>query len=487
MGIFATAANEPSQSGGVFARTAAAQPTPEPGTEPGALGVGVAKALGNTLHGAGTLGQGLLDQTAGRALNAVLGNGFKPTGAPGSVPAGANIYRPGTPESQAATDATRLNGTQEAVGGGLANIGIAAGALATGNPAGALEAAGATGLINAGQEGVNSLGEGHDFKHAAVQSFIAGLTGAAVGGVSKAASTALSSLASHAPESLYNNALKVLQKLKSNDASPAAFLKDEGVWGSLGTFQKAATEGMGTENAIIKQAAYNTEGGVTADEIKQKATQILSQKLGDLYSAPEVQQLVDAVPMARIRDAKGVVSWVDADGVRSALGSLIGDSKWMSANPSENTQAAEAVYNALSSSLKEATGTKTAFERLSHWIATNKVVGRAIDLADNKYGLGLMDYAGGIGGATIGGFSGEGDVGSRVKNAVIGGGLGIAGERLANSPALKTGVAQLLTHLSSLPTTHAGLVSKSAVMQGINGLVEAIQGGQSENQDPMPQ
>src|SRR5262249_42377876 len=153
------------------------------------------------------------------------------------------------------------------------------------------------------------------------------------------------------PDALYNNSLKVLNKLKTAGKSPAGFLKDEGVWGDLGTFQKAAQDGIDEESAVIKQAAYNAEGGTTGDVIKQKAVAALAQKYGDLYSPKEIEQLVEDVPVTRLKTAKAEVPWVDVDGVRSALGNLVGDHKWLSTTPSDETQAAQAVYMALSNAV----------------------------------------------------------------------------------------------------------------------------------------
>jgi hypothetical protein len=418
----------------------------------------MAKAAGTLVKGLGTLGQTVLDNTVGKIVD---------SGHTG------DIYRTGTPAEQSASAALQPQGSQEQIGAAITKTGAGALGLAAGAPAAA---------VNAAQAGVESLGAGDDLKTAALNSFLAGIAGQVVDTGSRIAGNALSKLASHAPESLYNNALKVLQKIKNAGDSPSTFLKDEGVWGSLGTFHKAAQEGIGEENAIIKQAAYHAPGGVTYEEIAKKAAENLKARLGDLYSAPEIDQLIQNVPVARLRDAKDVVPWVDADGVRSALGTLIGDNKWLSSMPSENTQAAQAVYGALSDAVKAATGTETAFSRLSHWISTDKVVNRAIGIADSKYGLGLYDYVSGLGGAAAGGLSGEGDLSTRLKNAALGAGAGIALERGVNSPALKTGVAQLLTHMDSLPATGTGMVSKTAVMQGITAFLEATRENPQQSQ-----
>lgn len=446
--------------------TASTPSAPAPSTPYGAVGSalgnlseGFAKGAASTAKGLGTLGQTVLDQSAGRVVNAIQGKGFKPTGPDNSV---SDIYRPGTPKERQASKFIQPVGGAQNVGYGVEKIAEATGALATGNPSTVLGSAAQTGAISATQAGVTSLGEGTDYKTAAKNAFVASLTGAALGGTSKALGNAAAKFSEKAPTALYNNALKVLNRIKTAGKSPAEFLKDEGLWGALGTFQKAAQEGMGTENAVIKQAALHATGGTTYDDIAEAAAKRLNQSLGDLYSPAEIDQLIKSVPVARLRDAKGVVPWVDADAVRASLGSMIGDSKWLSATPSHNTQAAEALYGALSDAVKKATGTIDNFARLSQWIGTDKVVKRAIGLADSKYGLGLLDAASGTGGAIVGGLAGEGDIGTRLRNAAIGGITGVALERGFNSPALKTGVAQLVQKGAAAPIGALGSVVKGA-------------------------
>ena len=53
-------------------------------------------------------------------------------------------------------------------------------------------------------------------------------------------------------------------------------------------------------------------------------------------------------------------------------------------------------------------------------------------------------------------------MGTRLKNAAIGGLTGLAIERGLNSPAVKTGLAQLLKSATKIPTDTAGKVTKAA-------------------------
>jgi hypothetical protein len=60
---------------------------------------------------------------------------------------------------------------------------------------------------------------------------------------------------------------------------------------------------------------------------------------------------------------------------------------------------------------------------------------------------------------------GDGDIGTRLKNAAVGGVTGLAVERGLNSPAVKTGMAQLLKSATKIPTDTAGKISKAAVTE----------------------
>lgn len=314
-----------------------------------------------------------------------------------------------------------------------------------------------------------SLSDGNTIKTAAKDAFLSGLTGAAVGGIAGAVSKGVSKITKNAPEALYNNALKVSKRIKTAEKSPANFLKDSGVWGNLGTFKKAATEGIETESAVISEKLKNISGGTTYSDIKKIATEKLSKDLSGVYSKAEISRFIDKVPLAGLKNSKGIVDWVTVNNVRSQLGGLIGDIRWLQSNPSQNTKAAQAVYGALADTIKKASGTTDEFYRLSQWIRTNKLVDDAIKSADSKFKLGLFDVLGGGLGYVSGDTTEE-----KIRNAAIG--IGI--ERLATSPAFQTKLAQVLSNIDNLQTDTAGKVSKTVITQ----LIGELFSGQEEIQ-----
>lgn len=302
----------------------------------------------------------------------------------------------------------------------------------------------------------------------AKNAFISGLSGAALGTGVGIIGKIAQKFASKAPEAIYNSSLKVLNKIKSAGKSPSKFLADKGVWGNLGTFKKASEEGMKKADDIITAKVAKVPGGATFGELKNSATSLLQKDLGEnLFSPQAVKSLIDDVPVEALKK-KGILNWQEINTVRSELGKLIGDNKWIMTNPSEKVKAAQAMYRSMASLIQKVTKTSDDFAQYSKWIQTKKAVDRAIDLADSKFGLGFYDIASGGLGAIAGGVAGQGSITDRLKSAAVFGAAGLGAERLLNSPAVRTGIAQAIQKLGRLPTDTAGKVSRTAVIELFN-------------------
>src|SRR3990167_1788296 len=321
--------------------------------------------------------------------------------------------------------------------------------------------------------GARTMAEGGGMKETAKNAFYAGLTGAAIGGTIGVIGKGLKTFAQKTPQSTYNNALRVTQKIKMAGKSPSDFLVKEGVWGNLGTFQKTAIEGIKQENSIINNALKSVEGGATYPEVKSAALQkLMIGDLSKLFGKDKLIEMIDEVPLASLKNAPAQqLDWIGLNESRSALGSYIGDSKWLSTTPSEKVKVMRAVYGAMADMIKRVSRTVDNFARESKWIETSKAVKRAISIADSKYGLGLYDSIFGVGGAVTGAITGEGGVGERLKRAAVGGITGVALERGVTSPAIRTGIAQTISKINKIPTDTAGRISKTAVITLINNLM----------------
>lgn len=309
-----------------------------------------------------------------------------------------------------------------------------------------------------------SLAEGNTIKQSAIDAFQSGLTGAAVSGALGVVGKAVNKFVEKAPESIYNNAIRVTQRIKSKPGkNPVPELLKDGTWGSLGSIKKTAEEGIAQSKAAITAKVAKVPGGATYGEIRQAAIADLKKGMGNLYSDAEIAAMVDKVPVAALKK-KGLLKWSDIDAVRSQLGSLVGDNKWMMANPTENVKASQAVYRAMASLLQKTTNTAKEFATESKYIQTKKIVDRAIDIADSKYGLGFKDLVSFGVGTVTGAASGD-SVGEKFKNSLLFGAGALTAERIATSPKILTGIATALNKLKSLPTDSAGNISRAALMR----------------------
>jgi len=315
------------------------------------------------------------------------------------------------------------------------------------------------GLSSAAAAG-ESAKDGSDTRTIAKDAFVSGLVGGAAGGVVGGALKTAQKLKDIAPESIYNNALRVTQRIKQAGKSPSSFLADKGIWGNLGTFKRVSEEGIETSTQIINQKLAKASGGIAKAEIVDDAVKILAKKYGKNYSTAQLKQLIDDVPLSAFDEAGGSLDYVGSNQVRQGIDSLLGDNFFLSqAQKPLTKEAYKAVADVLRTKIKSATGASSEFAELSKWIQTKKAVDRAIDIADSKFGVGLYDVvSGGVGAA--GGLASGDSITDRLKNAVIYGGTGVALERVARSPAVQTGIAQLI---KKLPVDSAGKVSRSAV------------------------
>ena len=151
MGVFKQAQQQTQSGGGVFAQARAQQTSQAPQSDSiwqsiansaGNFAQGVAKGELATVKGLGTIGQKVLDQTAGRVVNAATGKGFTPTGPDGTV---SDLYRNMAERSQQADALLKPQGTAENIGYGAEKI---------------LEAFAPAGMAAKGEQAINVLAQG---------------------------------------------------------------------------------------------------------------------------------------------------------------------------------------------------------------------------------------------------------------------------------------------------------------------------------------
>lgn len=314
------------------------------------------------------------------------------------------------------------------------------------------------GGLGAAQAGGASLASGQNLMTAAQKGFYGGLAGAALGSAGYGLQKGLTAITNKAPEALMNDALNISSKVKAADKSPADFMLNKGIWGSLGSMSRQVQDGMATENASIATKIADASGALDfTSDVQDPALKALTQKYGNLYSKAELQGLIDNVPVAGLKDVD-TIDWATANKTRQQLGQLIGDSKWLQTNPTQSTSAAQAVYRALSSAIKENTGTSEEFSNLSNYIEANKAIGNALMAADKKWVPGFYDWTSGAVGSAIGMFGGS---------PVTGGLMGVAAQRALRSPLTQAAVAQ---GINAIPQV-GGVLGRAAATSVASGLI----------------
>lgn len=338
-------------------------------------------------------------------------------------------------------------------------------------PATILGKAAQFGGLSALGTGAKTLEKGGDIKEIAKNAFYGGLTGAAIGGTIGIIGKGLKTFTQKTPEAVYNNTLRVQQKIKLAGKSPAGFLVEKGTWGNLGTFKKTTDEGIKKANEEISKTLTNNIKTISGKDIYREASEVLSKKFGKIVDPTEISGALRRVQAAGLKTNEAI-PLVEANQIRQQLDKLLGDRYFLSQTESPILkEAMGTISNVLRRNIQSLSGTQSQFSQLSKWIKTQQIVDRAIGIADSKYGLGLLDVLAGAGGATLGFTGTEGDIGERLKNALIGGVAGIVLEKTARSAGLQTGVAQIINKLGQIPTDTAGKVNKIVVINLIKQLL----------------
>ncbi len=133
-------------------------------------------------------------------------------------------------------------------------------------------------------------------------------------------------------ETLYNRAIGVDKKTALADRSPAASMIEQG---KFGTAQSLANDAQSTIDATNKQisqiVASDTTKHDSAALIEQIRTQ-LTKQYGDTLGPEGVQQLMDALPVAKLKNNPELTT-AELNSLRQKIDSdFIGNGKWLSIN-----------------------------------------------------------------------------------------------------------------------------------------------------------
>lgn len=392
----------------------------------------------------------------------------------GAQAVGIGAQALGRPDIAQKIDAQRAKGTTygylgnvkpiksmgEAVGTGL-EVGATAASFATGMPSTYVGAAKLFGGISSLSSAGSALSEGDSVKQTVYKTFIGGLTGAVLGVATKGVGDVIEKATTKLPETLYNNVLKISKNMRVSGKSPATFLKDEGTWGSLGSIYNKAQTGIDEMNTAIAPKLANSTDMLQSDEVLNRAVNTLQTKYGAMYSEPQLKAIVTGLPLNNLQPNTSI-DVKSANLLRSQIDSVIGDKFWITQGTTPiGKDALEAVSNELRSTIQGISGSAPEFATLSKWIAVKKAAQSAIDVGDQKFGLGLKDLL-----YTAGGFAGGGTLGAMGT---------LAAEKIMATPIFKTGLAQVISKVGGLASDKAGYVSKTVLLNLLNGFMNKQQ------------
>jgi hypothetical protein len=325
---------------------------------------GVAKGELSTLKGLGTIGQTVLDQTAGRVINAAEGNGFTPTTTGETTPS-SDLYRKGTATEQAASQALTPEGAGQSLGYGtekLAEFFAPAGAAARGEQyintlasginspvlAATARVAGKSAIQGAAAGGVRYVQTGGDTKQAIDTAITAGTSRGAFATIGEGAR------AINLPERLYstifkNTASDMMQELrtesiaqlsKENPEKYAQFVKqgiitqgtdgpqlnetiakqalDAGLRGSIRNMARTVINGALDSEQEVHNAVRSYSGTVDLSEPQFKNVLL---KIGQDYQDVGFNEISDEANRLAgvLKETKGHVSAEDALSIRRLL------------------------------------------------------------------------------------------------------------------------------------------------------------------------
>lgn len=302
------------------------------------------------------------------------------------------------------------------------------------------------GGLGAVSAGGTALTEDKTIKESAKNALIGGLTGATLGGIIGGAQKGIKAIVAKTPEQLYNNALRVSQRIDQAGKSPSKFLIENKIWGDLGSIQRQSQIGIDVMNKNINDKLINSTGIIKGENIYNEASKIIKNKFGNILSSKEISDILRKVQATGLKKGQNL-SLFEANKIRQQVDSVLGDRFYLAQQSPIQKETAGAISNVLRKNIQSISGTGKEFNRLSNFIRTHKLTERAIALSDKKYGLGMIDILAGSGGLTIGG--------------PIGGITAIAGKKILGSPTFQTGAAQTITKLGKVKAPIIGQVGKA--------------------------
>lgn len=418
---------------------------------------GVAKSVGGTVLGLGTLGRKV--QTGfSKAGDAVLGkyNPFK-------VGTGGQVFDAGTDANRYAQQLVAADTKGEKIGkfaGDVAQFAIP-GSMGTKASAGMGMATrmATQGVIGAGVQAAKTGDIGKD-------ELIVGATSALAVPVGDVLVNGLSSLSKHLPEWLVKPLLKQAPNAKLKGKDAAKFLVESGNIGTIDSLIQQSDDAMGALNSQIDDLLIQGTGkGVTIsrDQIVKGVMDKINQAGGAIDEAQLLSTVDNLAPQARGLLNKPTLTLQEANQLRKLLDGTLGDRAFFAKELTFNKEVLMDFTNALRESVKSS---DDALRPLYEEFAKNITIKNA-----------LMARMVAGGGGNSPGYLYDVLTGGTAWGATGNPLLGFAaagGRRLFESAPVKTALAQVFKNTDKLIPVLEAMepAARAAVLELISSLVE---------------
>jgi len=352
--------------------------------------------------------------------------------------------------------------TQKEIAGTTLKAGMTATAYGTGMPKTIKGAMAQAGALGAGFGTAEALKEEKDPKEIAKQAFGTALASAITAGVVKAGTEKIiKPILQKYPEKLYNSALKATNKLIRKKKTGVDVLIKEGHFGTLGQIAGQVEQGKIAVNKQINSKLVNITEKIESKKVISLALIKLKKKFGATYTKPQVQEIVNKLPIADLLEKKEL-TLVEANTLRTQTDKILRETYFMSDIQAPiRREALGAISNTLRRTIQKASGTGKEFATYAGYIRSEKLIDKAVAHSDKYFGIGLKDL---IIGSAFG-----------MKGGVPGGIAAVATKKIAEAPITKTTIAVGLDRLNKLvqkmPIDKMGKVSRVAVLNLISKLM----------------
>lgn len=393
----------------------------------GGFSTGVAKGEISTVKGLGSLGETILNQTAGRVVNAIRGKGF--------VPTNQNIYGKGGTMEQKLGDKLQPKGAAENLGFGAEKV--AEFAVPGTKVAGMTEGAGL--LARSVADGVTGGGIAAIQNGAVDKNAITtGAVSAALPGVGAGLNKIGGALTEYLPKRLIQSAIGQSKKELMAGKDISSYVLSKGKFGTADGIINSSQEAISSLSKTIGDNLKSSSEIINRNDVLQKVVDVINEQGGQIKKQEVYDNVVRIAPQVKGLLNKKTLTLAEANKLRQSLDQTLGDRGFLTSQLPYSKTILRLFDNNLRGSVQELApaGTKDMFKELSKEITLRDSLLERVSSQARNQPLNGFDLLLGSGG-----FLGGGPVGAAMS---------VAAKKAIQSVIGKTGIAQILDYSSKL-------------------------------------